>query len=156
MFGFRFSDSDYITIQCKVGIFPNTTSEVNCDFASFSSYGLYLRTNQLELCIYQKLYICSQCVSKSVKDEELKTQKLKPSLLLLRLGFMTTKTCIKWRTTVHKNHVHVNYLSCLFIASRFVPSTYTVTNYYSRRCISQFMENILVHGDLFLQLRYSQ
>lgn len=35
MFGFRFSDSDYITIQCEVGILPEYNPEVNCDFAIF-------------------------------------------------------------------------------------------------------------------------
>lgn len=33
MFGFRFSDSNYITIQCEVGILPKYTSKVHCDFA---------------------------------------------------------------------------------------------------------------------------
>lgn len=36
MFGFRFSDSNYITIQCEVGILPKYISEVYCDFAIFS------------------------------------------------------------------------------------------------------------------------
>lgn len=32
MFGFRFSDSDYITIQCEVGIFPSSTTQVHCNY----------------------------------------------------------------------------------------------------------------------------
>lgn len=62
----------------------------------------------------------------SVKDEESKTLKLKLSLLHLKLEFMTTKTCIRWRTKVHKNHV--NDSSFVFIWSSLVSSIY---NYYA-------------------------
>lgn len=37
MFGFRFSDSGYITIRCAVGIFPEKTNKVNCALAVFFS-----------------------------------------------------------------------------------------------------------------------
>lgn len=68
-------------------------------------------------------------------------------MLRLKLEFMTTRTCIKWRTKVLKNHV--NYPSCIFIISRFVPSTYTVTNFTHDDRISQFTGYILVYGDFF-------
>lgn len=39
MFGFRFSNSAYITIQCEVGIFPLSNSkEVNSDYAVICNY----------------------------------------------------------------------------------------------------------------------
>lgn len=38
MFGFRFSDSDYITIRCEVGIFPSNTDKVNCPLTVFFTF----------------------------------------------------------------------------------------------------------------------
>lgn len=53
---------------------------------------------------------------------------------------MTTKTCINWRTKVHKNHV--NYPSGIFVLSSLEPSINTVN-----QLISQFTGNIQLNGD---------
>lgn len=155
MFGFRFSDSDYITIRCEVGIFPSNTEKVNCPLTVFFTFD-DRKDDILELTSYSYVIIRNSfffgrnCVTVvDVKEEEQKTLKLKQSLLRLKLEYMTTRTCIKWRTKVLKNHV--NYPSCIFIISRFVPSTYTVTNFTHDDRISQFTGYILVYGDLFLQ-----
>eukprot|EP00105_Crassostrea_gigas_P039525 XP_019923673.1 PREDICTED: uncharacterized protein LOC109619008 [Crassostrea gigas] len=36
MFGFRFSDSEYITIQCEVGIFPGSQTQLPCNLPTTS------------------------------------------------------------------------------------------------------------------------
>lgn len=83
MFGFRFSNSEYITIWCEVGIFPSNTDKVDCPLAVFftlmSSKMIFLELTSYSYVIIRNFFLQKLCNGggrkrRGIENVEVKTK----------------------------------------------------------------------------------
>lgn len=77
MFGFRFSDSNYITIQCEVGILPNYTFQVNSYFATIMISKMIFKSLQVIVSYFFFYFLQSLCKKSTRKRRETENVEIK-------------------------------------------------------------------------------